>query len=101
VNDASEVSIRAGNGENQRIFHNGRNYMRQYSMKETKEVSKIICNKCGREIQAANGRLQEDVLSVDKRWGYFSEKDNQVDSFDLCEKCYDEFVATFLLPARK
>ena len=66
--------------------------MRQYTIKETKEVSKVICNKCGREILAADGRLEEDVLSVDKRWGYFSEKDNQVDSFDLCEKCYDEFV---------
>ena len=56
--------------------------MRQYTIKETKEISKIICNKCGREIQAANGRLQ-------------------VDSFDLCEKCYDEFVATFLFPIGK
>ena len=45
-----------------------------------------------------HGRLEEDVLSVDKRWGYFSNKDNQVDSFDLCEKCYDEFVATFTIP---
>ncbi|MDO4313599.1 MAG: hypothetical protein Q4C52_11005 [Eubacteriales bacterium] len=75
--------------------------MRQYDMKETKELSKIICNKCGKEIMAVNGRFEEDVLSVDKRWGYFSEKDNQVDSFDLCEKCYDEFVATFLLPVGK
>ncbi|MCI8939960.1 MAG: hypothetical protein HFH11_07180 [Dorea sp.] len=75
--------------------------MRQYNLKETKEISKIICNKCGREIGTANGRLQEDVLSVDKRWGYFSEKDNQVDSFDLCEKCYDEFVATFRFPIGK
>lgn len=75
--------------------------MRQYNLKETKEISKIICNKCGREIAAINGRLEEDVLSVDKRWGYFSEKDNQLDSFDLCEKCYDEFVATFLLPIGK
>lgn len=75
--------------------------MRQYNMKETKEISKIICNKCGREIPVINGRLEEDVLSVDKRWGYFSNKDNQRDSFDLCEKCYDEFVATFLLPIGK
>lgn len=75
--------------------------MRKYSVRETKEISKIICNKCGREIPAMNGRLAEDVLSVDKRWGYFSEKDNQVDSFDLCEKCYDEFVATFLIPVGK
>lgn len=75
--------------------------MRQYKAKETKEISKIICNKCGKEILAVNGRLEEDVLSVDKRWGYFSQKDNQVDHFDLCEQCYDELTATFLFPVGK
>lgn len=50
---------------------------------------KIVCNKCGREIE------NEDVLSIEKRWGYFSNKDNEVHKFDLCEKCYDEFVSTF------
>ncbi len=50
---------------------------------------KIVCNKCGREIE------NEDVLSVEKRWGYFSNKDNEVHKFDLCEKCYDEFISTF------
>lgn len=53
---------------------------------------KIVCNKCGREIQ------NEDVLSIEKRWGYFSNKDNDVHKFDLCEKCYDEFIATFEIP---
>ena len=54
---------------------------------------KKVCNKCGREI------TNEDILEVEKRWGYFSNnKDNEVHSFDLCEKCYDEFVSTFLVP---
>ena len=71
--------------------------MRQYreSLKETKDVTKIICNKCGREIIVHKGVPQEDVLSVSKRWGYFSDKDNQIDEFDLCEACYDEFVQSF------
>ena len=30
--------------------------MRQYKMQETKEVEKIICNKCGKEIIVKNGR---------------------------------------------
>lgn len=72
--------------------------MRQYRMKETKEVDKIFCNKCGREIAMRGGRLEEDILEVEKRWGYFSKKDNQVDSFDLCEQCYDELVAAFAIP---
>lgn len=72
--------------------------MRQYQKKETKEVTKIICNKCGKEIIVENGMLKEDVLSVQKRWGYFSEKDNEVHSFDLCEVCYDEWISTFQIP---
>lgn len=37
----------------------------------------------------------EDVLEVEKRWGYHSRKDNRVDRFDLCEDCYDELVSGF------
>ena len=49
--------------------------MRQYQMKETKEIKKIICNKCGRQIKVVNGRPEEGVFSVDHTWGYFSDKD--------------------------
>ena len=66
--------------------------MRQYKEEKTNVIDKIICNKCGKEIK------QEDVLSVEKRWGYFSEKDNEVHHFDLCEQCYDEMVASFQIP---
>lgn len=72
--------------------------MRQYKMKETKAVERIFCNKCGKEISSKNNILEADVLSVDKRWGYFSNKDNEVHKFDLCEECYDEFVGTFQIP---
>ena len=72
--------------------------MRQYKMKETKEIEKIICNKCGKEIVVNNGVAEADALSVEKRWGYFSNKDNQVHAFDLCEECYDNWIATFLIP---
>ena len=41
---------------------------------------------------------QEDVLDVEKRWGYFSKRDNEVHKFDLCEQCYDELIATFQIP---
>ena len=71
--------------------------MRQYrtEKKEYSELDKIICNKCGKEIKVIQGVAQEDFLEVNKRWGYFSNKDNQEDVFDLCEDCYDEFVASF------
>lgn len=75
--------------------------MRQYQLKETKEVKKIICNKCGKEIVVENGQSPEDVLTVEKRWGYFSGKDNEVHQFDLCEACYDAWTAAFLIPVEK
>lgn len=75
--------------------------MRQYKIQERKEVEKIICNKCGKEILVKNGVSEEDVLSVQKRWGYFSKKDNDVHEFDLCEECYDKWIATFLIPIER
>lgn len=72
--------------------------MRQYRIQEGKELEKIICNKCGKEIIVKNGMMEEEVLSVQKRWGYFSNKDNEVHEFDLCETCYDQLTALFLFP---
>lgn len=71
--------------------------MRQYrtEVKRTEELEKIICNRCGREIPITGGVPGEDVLHVEKRWGYLSKKDNRRDSFDLCEDCYDEVIAGF------
>ena len=66
--------------------------MRQYKKEETFVVDKYICNKCGKEIK------NEDYLSVEKRWGYFSKKDNEVHRFELCEACYDEWISTFQIP---
>lgn len=73
--------------------------MRQYQIekKPVEELKKIICNKCGREIPVLQGVPQEEVLSVEKRWGYFSRKDNQVHRFEICENCYDELVESFCI----
>ena len=42
--------------------------MHQYQLKKTKEISKIICNQCGREISVINGRPENEVLFL-KRTG--------------------------------
>ena len=75
--------------------------MRQYRIQEGKELDKIICNKCGKMISVKNGIAAEDVLSVEKRWNYFSSKDNDVHRFDLCEACYDEWIGTFCIPVEQ
>ena len=77
--------------------------MRQYhtEIRETKELEKIICNKCGKEIVVTRGIPQEDVLDIEKQWGYFSEKDGQTDRFDICEDCYEEWIESFLIPVTR
>ena len=77
--------------------------MRQFDFckKEQKEITTIVCNLCKKEIKVKNGISEEDVLSVEKRWGYFSNKDNEVHRFDLCEECYDKLIASFEVPVEK
>lgn len=72
--------------------------MRRYKVEEIKTINKIFCNKCGKEIPIKGVIAQEDVLCVEKRWGYFSKRDNEVHRFDLCEKCYDELIESFQIP---
>lgn len=75
--------------------------MRQYRTKETKEikeVGRIFCNQCGKEIPVVNGQAQAGVFSAEYSWGYFSEKDGEKHSFELCEDCYDAMVKKFCIP---
>lgn len=58
----------------------------------------IFCNVCGRKIKMNQGILREDVLKVEKEWGYFSKKDTKRHTFHVCEDCYDTLVQTFTLP---
>lgn len=62
-------------------------------------MEKILkCNGCGRVLQVENEILREDVFEGKKQWGYFSKRDGEVDSFLLCESCYDEIVKKFAIP---
>ncbi|MEF9942003.1 MAG: hypothetical protein RSA90_05740 [Lachnospiraceae bacterium] len=75
--------------------------MRHYRTKEIKdikEVDKIICNQCGKEILITDGNPEEGVFSVEYKWGYFSNKDGATHAFDLCEECYDKMIEGFLIP---
>ena len=74
--------------------------MRQYKVdtKECKKIDRIVCNCCKKPISAVDGFAREGVFSVDFAWGYFSEKDGEVHSFDLCEACYDKMIHAFQLP---
>lgn len=74
--------------------------MRQFKIynKQEKEITKIICNQCGKEIEVVNGIAKEEVLTVEKQWGYFSDKDTELHQFDMCEQCYDKLISSFRIP---
>ncbi len=63
-----------------------------------KKENKLFCNKCGKTILIERGLAREDYVMITKNWGYFSEKDGRKDTFCLCESCYEEITAGFVLP---
>lgn len=75
--------------------------MREYKKQETKALERIICNGCGKIIAVKNGMPMEGVLQVQQVWEYMSGKDGEVDSFDLCEECYDRMTEQFRIPPTK
>lgn len=60
----------------------------------------IYCNGCGRKMKKQGEILREDILHVEKSWGYFSGKDTQKHSFDLCEDCYENMIQGFAIPVQ-
>lgn len=69
-------------------------------MYKNDKTTKIVCNKCGRELSGEPELLREGVCSVRVEWGYFSRKDGETHQFHLCEDCYDALVKSFRIPVR-
>ena len=61
----------------------------------TGKQEKIICNRCGKELEVKNGIVLEGYFHGETCWGYFSRKDGERHSFDLCEDCYDDLISSF------
>lgn len=60
---------------------------------------KIVCNVCGQLLQEETQQIAEkDWLTVEKSWGYFSDKDREKHRFCVCEDCYDKWVKSFSVP---
>lgn len=72
--------------------------MRIYRDGGSNEVIEVKCNMCGKNIKIENGYIAEGNMSIDYLWGYFSDKDAETHSFDICEKCYDRLAETFVIP---
>lgn len=61
------------------------------------EQNKKCCNMCGKEIRES-GLTREDSVTIEKRWGYFSEKDGESHRIVLCEACYDLWTNSLKIP---
>lgn len=72
--------------------------MREYLEKNSNVLKKVVCNQCGRELELKNAIVQEGIYEGNVRWGYFSQKDGQKHSFDLCESCYEHLISGFSIP---
>lgn len=60
----------------------------------------MICNCCKTVMQNKGAIPKTEFLHVEKEWGYFSNKDGKKQEFDICEKCYDEWLKTFQIPVK-
>ena len=48
--------------------------MRQYQLKETKEITKIICNRCVKETKVVSGIPKREMIHVEHTGVIFLEK---------------------------
>jgi hypothetical protein len=55
------------------------------------ELDRVYCNKCGNEIEDPAYGINEFEVS----FGYGSSHDGETYSWELCNECVLEFVATF------
>jgi hypothetical protein len=61
----------------------------------TEEISEITCDKCGADITKNEHGYFDDFLKVDKTWGYHSAWDGETHTFDICQRCYREWMEAF------
>ena len=75
--------------------------MRRYEHVNKSSISEVKCNMCGRNIKIQNGMIMDGVLSIEYKWGYFSDFDGQTHSFDICQDCYKKLEKKFIIPIDK
>ena len=71
--------------------------MRKYTQGTASVLTELRCNRCGKKMELHQGIVREGVFSAQDQWGYFSDKDGEKHSFDLCERCYDEMIKDFAI----
>ena len=63
----------------------------------SRKDQKIYC--CGKVICMLSEKDHTSFLTVEKEWGYFSDKkDGRIHRMDICESCYEKMVGKFVIP---
>ncbi len=62
------------------------------------DIENIFCNMCGLEIAKDKFGNYSSYFDSTFRWNYPSKFDNEVHTFQLCEKCYEKLISEFKLP---
>lgn len=70
-----------------------------YKIANEEDEEKIYCNCCGEQISKIETmNTYREYLHVEKSWGYFSDRDLTTHSFNICERCYQNWVDNFTIP---
>lgn len=75
--------------------------MREYEAGTERKLERVVCNRCGKVMKVDKGILKEGCFHGEAVFGYFSQRDGENQSFDLCEDCYDKMTAEFIVPVKK
>jgi len=73
--------------------------------KEVESLEDLICDCCGQDIvllhepkaNVKNEYSYKDFLTINKRWGYYSNKDDITWEAHICEKCVDTHLSKIIL----
>ena len=70
------------------------------SKSNKKELKKIVCNCCGKELTVKDGIVREGVFSAELQLGptRFEKRWQRHILLDLCEECYDKWISGFQIP---
>ena len=71
--------------------------------KRIEEITDVICDCCGQSCRVHEGRVDNEAredfgesysifefMKIEKCWGYWSSKDTEKWTAQICEKCVDE-----------
>jgi hypothetical protein len=71
--------------------------MKRYKKVLRNKVDDVLCDACGKSCKKLEDPPCFEYGTLESVWGYFSKKDGDKTSCDLCEDCFDkvlEFVKT-------